>query len=169
MNLSKDQLDNAIIPEGKVVFLGSNPSCSSPYDDPFSHCKSANKILSEWIPALGLTRDQVYFANVANYKTPKNRPLKKSEIKAELPRLALQLNGHVVVALGKAAQEAIALLAASSLLSSNDLARIACMPHPSGLNRQLNDKEWVKQQLTICKQKIELCRSQPEEQNASRV
>lgn len=161
MNLSKDQLDKAVIPEGKVVFLGSNPSCSSPYDDPFSHCKSATKILSEWIPAIGLTRDDVYFVNVANYKTPKNRPLKKSEIKAELPRLAVQLKGHILVALGKSAQQAVALLASLNLLSADDLKKTVCMPHPSGLNRQLNDKDWVRQQIIACKEKIALCRSKP--------
>lgn len=156
MNLSKEELDLAVIPEGKVVFLGSNPSCSSPYNDPFSHCKSANKILSEWIPALGLTRDQVYFANVANYKTPRNRPLKKSEIKAELPRLAKQLDGKVIVTLGKTAQEAATMLIEAGL----NTTALVSMPHPSGLNRKLNNKEWVHAQLKEAKEKIDLsCRT----------
>lgn len=154
MNLSKQELDFAVIPEGKVVFLGSNPSCTSPYNDPFSHCKSANKMLSEWIPALGLTRAQVYFANVANYKTPRNRPLKKSEVTAEIPRLAVQLNGKIVVALGKTAQETMSRLIESGLVPSNQRDRVIYMPHPSGLNRQLNDKAWVASQLEAAKLRI---------------
>lgn len=162
MNLSKEELDSAVIPEDKVVFLGSNPSCSSPYNDPFSHCKSANKMLNEWIPALGLTRDQVYFANVANYKTPRNRPLKKSEVTIEIPRLAVQLNGKIVVALGKTAQETMSRLIESGLVPSNQRDRIIYMPHPSGLNRQLNNKAWLQETLEQAKKKIDAalnCRS----------
>ncbi len=154
MNLSKEELDSAVIPEDKVVFLGSNPSCTSPYNDPFSHCKSANKMLNEWIPALGLTRSQIYFANVANYKTPRNRPLKKSEVVAEIPRLAVQLSRNIVVALGKTAQETMSRMIGLGLVSSDQMDRVIYMPHPSGLNRQLNDKAWVALQLLAAKAKI---------------
>jgi uracil-DNA glycosylase family 4 len=153
----RSYLDKLPVPEGKVVFLGSNPSCSSPFLDPFSHCKSANTMLNQWIPAMGLTRDQVYFMNVANYKTPKNRPLKQAEISWEARRLRQLLDGQVVVTLGKAAQKAVAIafkefvarLGADGYVIHEDfpLKGWIRMPHPSGRNRQLNDRAYVEKVL----------------------
>ncbi len=152
----KKRLDEMPVPEGKVVFLGSNPSCTSPYEDPFSHCKSANKMLNEWIPALGLTRDQVHFMNVANYKTQGNRPLKWREVQVELGRLARLTCLQNVVTLGKTAAMAMEAIVSASYVMSTPCPRIVInMPHPSGRNRLLNDKDWVQQMLVENKQKLQ--------------
>lgn len=155
MNFTKDELDSMPVPAGKVVFLGSNPSCSSPYNDPFSHCKSANKMLNQWIPALGLTRDQVHFMNVANYKTPRNRPLKRSEIDAEIPRLIELLRGQIVVTLGKTAGDVMLDMLECGLMAPNQQETTIFMPHPSGRNRKLNDREWVNVMLGVSRFKLQ--------------
>jgi uracil-DNA glycosylase len=135
-----------------IVFLGSNPSCTSPVNDPFSHCKSANKMLNDWIPKLGLIRSEVVFKNVANYKTVGNKPLSVRQINIEIPRLTYELDNCLVVTLGKTAEKAIL-----KCLSHNSMI-VWCyaLPHPSGLNRLLNDKEAVEAMLQDAKRQIEL-------------
>lgn len=158
----KARLDVISVPEGKVVFLGSNPSCSSPYEDPFSHCKSANKMLTEWIPALGLTRAEVHFMNVANYKTPGNRALKQKEIIHEVSRLIELTRGQVVVTLGKSA-----VLAMCDVVDNyrgttdhdDHTPTVIEMPHPSGRNRLLNDKGFVQKMLIEARDKIAKARN----------
>lgn len=143
----------------KIVFIGSNPSCTSPVNDPFAHCMSANRMINDWIPKLGLTRDQVEFMNVANYKTPKNRPLKTKEIDAELPRLTVALVGRKVVTLGKTAEIAIDRMCRENFLNGNgpevEPTLVLNLPHPSGRNRLLNDRAKVEQMLSEVKQALE--------------
>ena len=70
--------------------------------------------------------------------------MKVSEIKASLPslkdkieRLEASMGNPKIVALGKTAEKALTLLQLSHFT----------MPHPSGLNRQLNDKNYVQEKL----------------------
>jgi len=74
--------------------------------------------------------------NVLNKKTEDNRPLKKSEIKLNLERLASDIKGieptHII-ALGKTAATALTMLGVEYYE----------MPHPSGRNRKLNNPEYV--------------------------
>jgi uracil-DNA glycosylase len=86
--------------------------------------------------------------NVANYKTFNNKPLNKQLINLEIPRLKAFLKGRVVVTLGDTAWKAV------QRASNEDvgvLATVAPLPHPSGRNRKLNDKELIKQQLQFAK------------------
>jgi uracil-DNA glycosylase len=89
--------------------------------------------------------------NVMNEKTEDNRPLKKSEIKANLKRLAADVKtveADFVIALGKTAAEALSAIG----------AKFYEMPHPSGLNRLLNDKEFVEGKV---KGLLEYCSNRP--------
>lgn len=87
--------------------------------------------------------------NVLNEKTENNRPLNGAEIKAALPRLAIDLKGvDRVVALGKTAAKALSQLGVSFYE----------MPHPSGRNRLLNDVTYVEQKV---KGLLEYCSSSP--------
>lgn len=125
----------------KVLFLGSNPSCKSGKTLPFWHDTKSAVTLCNWI--YQLKSDEVIhfvYNNVVNTPTPKNRPLKISEIKAALPILeaAIALDGPThIVALGKSAEKALTLLRIKHY----------AMPHPSGLNRQLNDKKFVAEKI----------------------
>ena len=75
-----------------------------------------------------------------NDPTDKNRPLKTSEIHQNLDRLSLLIlekKPTKIVALGNTAVKALTLLRADFYQ----------MPHPSGRNRQLNDKLFVEERI----------------------
>lgn len=122
-----------------ILFVGSNPSNASTCDLAFHGSTKSSKLLTEWCTHLPKDKMRIYI-NVLNKKTEGNRPLKKSEIKANLEQLTDRLNGinptHII-ALGKTASDAL------TLLHRNHFA----MPHPSGRNRKLNDKEYIEQKL----------------------
>lgn len=124
----------------KVVFLGSNPSERSSSTVPFWNDTKSLTILSGWIESIEEAQNS-YFMNVANYTTPGNRPLKTTEIKAELDRLRSEIDdlgeNVKIIALGKTAEKALTLLGKSYY----------GMPHPSGLNRLLNDKAYVEEKV----------------------
>ena len=125
----------------KVVFIGSNPSERSSSVVPFWHDTSSNKILSSWIGQIDVnTIESFHYLNVANYVTPGNRPLKISEIKMEISSLRERLGelGDVkIIALGNSAQKAMTLMGVDFF----------AMPHPSGLNRQLNNLKYVEEKI----------------------
>lgn len=122
-----------------VLFLGSNPSEKSSTTKPFWYDTKSLTILSKWLENLDEMQN-TYYMNVANYATPGNRPLKTSEIKTELDRLRSEIGdlGNIkIVALGKTAEKALQLLGLSHY----------AMPHPSGLNRKLNDPLYVEEKI----------------------
>ncbi len=74
----------------------------------------AGKLLTQMIEAMGLTREQVYIANVVKCRPPENRLPEKDEVTTCLPFLQRQLaaiNPKVIVCLGSCATQ--------SLLGSN--------------------------------------------------
>lgn len=120
-----------------ILFVGSNPSNSSMTDSAFHGSTKSSQILSGWVAEIKGLKVHV---NVLNKKTDNNRPLKTSEIKANLEQLASNVNGikpDRIVALGKTAAKALTLL---------HLAFYE-MPHPSGRNRKLNDKNYEAQKV----------------------
>ena len=118
-----------------VLFVGSNPSNASVMDVASHGSTKSSKILTEWLRSIPADRLPIYI-NVMNKKTVGNRPLKQSEIKANLELLSQRLETikpEYVVALGKSASTALTLLGKPHYE----------MPHPSGRNRKLNDKKFV--------------------------
>lgn len=97
----------------------------------------SGRTLKEWITDL----DAVFlYANVSSIKTENNRPLTRGEVAFGLPALLKKIqndNPDKIVALGKTAHEALDML---------QIAHLA-MPHPSGLNRQLNDPIFKEQKI----------------------
>lgn len=116
-----------------ILFVGSNPSNKSTCDTAFHWTTRSSQILTAWSKDLTGIKCHI---NVLNQKTEDNRPLKKSEIKLNLERLASDIKGlgatHIV-ALGKTASTALTMLGVEYYE----------MPHPSGRNRLLNDPEYV--------------------------
>jgi uracil-DNA glycosylase len=123
----------------KVLFIGSNPSVKSATYNPFCPSTKSGKILNNWVNQT-CSGKFVSYANISDNQTQANRPLSSTEIKENLPRLKdkiTAINPWRIVALGKAAEKAL------TLLHCNFYA----MPHPSGLNRQLNDPKFVEEKI----------------------
>jgi len=131
-----------------ILFVGSNPSNSSFCDVAFHMSTRSSKILTGWCTDLHGLKIHL---NVLNKKTEGNRPLKASEIKMNLERLALDIKGTSpthIIALGKTAAKALTLLGVEYYE----------MPHPSGRNRLLNDPEYVAGKV---KGLVEYCSTRP--------
>ncbi len=130
----------------KALFIGSNPSMASTDGAPFRPGTRSRLTLESWIKNLQCI---VLFTNVVHYKTVKNRPLSLAQIKEQMPTLQQyidQVKPDKIVALGQAASKALTLLHRKHLL----------MPHPSGLNRQLNDKKFIKEKIEELTQYISI-------------
>lgn len=121
----------------RVLLLGQNPACASPTPESAFENTRSGKLLCEWCKVLG-DHDYV-LRNTVLYQTVRNRTPRLSEVDIDDLRLRIALcQADVIVAVGA--------LAHSALLSANiDHHRL---PHPSGLNRQLNDPMYVAEQLT---------------------
>lgn len=123
----------------KVLFIGSNPSQSANSNAAFDMSSKSGKKLREWLLDAGV--HNAIFYNVANRPTPNNRALQKKEIVAALPALKNHIEWErsfwkediYVVAVGKTAVTALTLLRLDFYE----------MPHPSGLNRKLNDPCYI--------------------------
>ena len=75
---------------------------------------------------------ELVFVNVSDHRTPKNRPLRMSEIRACLPSLKERTRGFDrIVSLGRQSSVALTMAGVSHFQ----------MPHPSGACRFWNDKE----------------------------
>lgn len=120
-----------------ILFLGSNPSTSASSADPFTTDTASGRLLRQWV--VGIKGD-ILFDNISSQKTPDNRPMTKAEISAALASLDQKIDAikpDKIVALGVAAASALRQLEYEFFQ----------MPHPSGMNRKLNDKQYVEQKL----------------------
>lgn len=121
----------------RVLLIGSNPSSSTANNSAFVNDTKSGKLIQEWIK--GIDAD-FFYDNVSRIKTDNNRPLSIPEIKDSLPDLVKRIEGTYpdrIVALGKTAHKALALLNIEHYE----------MPHPSGANRQLNDKSFTAEKI----------------------
>jgi uracil-DNA glycosylase len=124
----------------RIIFVGSNPSIKSSKTVPFWHDTKSMAILTSWFEESIESHNGLSIVNVSDLPTENNRPLKISEIKASLVGLQDKLTkskANKVVALGKTAEKALTLLGVPHY----------AMPHPSGLNRKLNDKAYVAEKI----------------------
>lgn len=121
----------------KVIFVGQNPANSmSSGDTPFKNTKSFER-LKEWIVVLEVTEPAMVNASSKPGKvTAKDVDKQTLDTVDNYHRFA----GFKVVALGNYA--------------SNALKRFKIehykLPHPSGLNRLNNSKEYIDKQLELC-------------------
>ena len=80
-------------PHAELVFVGEGPGHDEDMQGiPF--VGRAGKLLTQMIEAMGLTRDQVYIANVVKCRPPENRTPEKDEVTTCMPFLLRQLGGH---------------------------------------------------------------------------
>jgi len=101
-------------PDADLMFVGEAPGGDEDLQgEPF--VGRAGQLLTKIIEAIGLTRSQVYIANVIKCRPPGNRNPEPDEVEQCEPFLFRQIDGikpKVIVALGK--------FAAQSLLRSNE-------------------------------------------------
>jgi uracil-DNA glycosylase family 4 len=96
-------------PHADLVFVGEGPGHDEDVQGiPF--VGRAGQLLTQMINAMGLSRDDVYIANVVKCRPPENRTPEKDEIATCLPFLFRQLtniNPKVIVCLGSVAAQAL--------------------------------------------------------------
>ena len=134
-------------PRAELVFVGEGPGHDEDMQGiPF--VGRAGKLLTQMIEAMGLTRDQVYIANVVKCRPPGNRTPEREECDTCLPFLLRQ-----VAAIGPKCIVALGAVAAKNLLGLNDSmanlrgrwydfrgARLAVTYHPAYLLRDPRQK-----------------------------
>ena len=130
----------------RVLLIGSNPSQKSSKTVPFWHDTRSRMVLDKWLLNAQIPIEYLDFLNVSNQPTPNNRPLKTSEIQACLQRLEKDITKHVrpdyIITLGKTAEKALVMMKITE--TGYDYY---AMPHPSGLNRQLNDPKFIQEKI----------------------
>ncbi len=96
-------------PHAELVFVGEGPGHDEDVQGiPF--VGRAGQLLTQMIIAMGISRDQVYIANVVKCRPPENRTPEKDEIATCMPFLLRQLteiNPKVIVCLGSVAAQAL--------------------------------------------------------------
>lgn len=126
----------------RILFVGSNPSTKNTNPNiPFEGTRS-EKVLLNWIKYLELQNYEVM--NIFDETTENNRPLTKREIKKSLASFKNKIKDKEydkIIALGSSASTALKLLKITHYR----------LMHPSPRNRQLNDQNFVDNQLKECK------------------
>ena len=136
-------------PEAELVFVGEGPGETEDQTG-LAFVGRAGELLTKMIVAMGLTRDDVYIANVVKCRPPGNRQPAPEEMATCLPFLEEQLSiiqPRVICALGKTATMGLGLLRPDQALGSvrgrfQDWRGTPVMVtyHPSYLLRTPGDK-----------------------------
>ena len=96
-------------PQTQLMFIGEGPGADEDLSGrPF--VGRAGQLLTRMIEAIGLTREQVYIANVVKSRPPDNRTPERDEVAACIPFLFRQIaviRPKVIVTLGNPATQAI--------------------------------------------------------------
>jgi DNA polymerase len=146
----------------KLVFVGEGPGRDEDIQGlPF--VGRAGQLLTKIIESIGLTRDEVYIANVIKCRPPGNRNPQPEEIACCLPYLMKQLEviqPKIVCALGKfAAQTLIGTTEPISRLRGrfHDFHGIKVMPtfHPAYLLRNPHGKRQVWEDMKEIKRELD--------------
>lgn len=145
-------------PDAKLMFAGEGPGQEEDRQGkPF--VGRAGELLTKMITAMGLTRDNVYIANVIKCRPPGNRNPEDDEIAACTPFLNEQINiikPEIVCALGTFAAQT--LLDSKTRISDlrgriheKDNYKIVATFHPAYLLRNPNEKRraWEDLQLVM--------------------
>jgi len=97
-------------PEAELMFVGEGPGFHEDRQgEPF--VGQAGRLLTELLLGIGLTRDQVYIANVVKCRPPENRDPMPEEIEACSPHLMAQIGiirPRVICTLGRHATKLLA-------------------------------------------------------------
>ncbi len=150
-------------PYANLMFVGEAPGGEEDkHGRPF--VGRAGKLLTELLSEIGLSRDEVYIANVLKCRPPRNRDPKPEEIKACSPYLDKQIKiiqPRLLVALGRFA--AFFLLNRSVTLSRSRLivyetrygSKLIVTYHPAAVLRDPRKMELVREDFKLIKKTLE--------------
>lgn len=125
----------------KILFLGQNPSRVSP-DTAFYNTKSMN-VLQSWISRAGITGD-IHFANVFDDHTMKKFPKKLITERILSGKIGVDFKDYDIIYLcGVIALKAMDIYLKGDWRNTNTVY----LPHPSGLNRKLNDAKYIESKI----------------------
>ena len=133
----------------RILFLGQNPSAGHP--QAFVGTKSGARLL-KWIDEAGIPKEICDFANVVEDFTMNNARPKMSDFSKYA--LARRICSYDAIAVcGEFARKAVK---STAFFNKPDIAFIQ---HPSGLNRNLNSKDTVREQIRVIKDLYEVSRA----------
>lgn len=150
-------------PYADLMFVGEAPGGEEDkHGRPF--VGRAGKLLTELLSEIGLSRDEVYIANVLKCRPPRNRDPKPDEIKACSPYLDKQIKiiqPRLLVALGRFA--AFFLLNRSVTLSRSRLIvydtrygnKLIVTYHPAAVLRDPRKMDLVREDFKLIKKTLE--------------
>lgn len=121
----------------KILIVGSNPSQKAANNEAFTSDTASGRLVRKWIEGIP---GHFYFDNICREKTENNRPLSAQQKQAAVSALEdriCKLEPDRIIALGRTA---------AGVLKFNNIDCLE-MPHPSGCNRLLNDKEYTEKKL----------------------
>jgi uracil-DNA glycosylase family 4 len=149
-------------PNAELMFIGEGPGADEDKSgEPF--VGAAGQLLTRMIAAMGLTRSEVYIANIVKCRPPGNRDPQPDEIAACLPFLRGQIAAirpKVIVALGKPATLTLLGLSEGAISRLrgrwHDFDGIPLMPtfHPSYVLRSSDGKRPVWEDLQAVLEKL---------------
>lgn len=126
----------------KVLFVGQNPSKENlDLNVPFVGTKS-HKVLNRWAFIIGAhSYNMINCSNEIYFKPNKKNIHSTAEY---FTVLKFYLKYDKIIALGNIA---------AKVLTKANIEHFK-LPHPSGLNRKLNDKKWLRKQLKEAKKYV---------------
>lgn len=130
----------------RVVFLGQNPAQAG-NGQPFVGTMSG-KTLDSWIEKMDLSGFDVSKDNVSMHVTMFNKTPSKTVVRRDRERVLEVIDGHIVVCLGRISHRSVLEMISLGMLSPGTV--VLNLPHPSGMNRKLNDKDYVEHALSEC-------------------
>ena len=149
-------------PHASIMFVGEAPGVQEDRQgEPF--VGRAGQLLNAMLFALGLTREQVYIANVLKCRPPNNRDPQPAEVECCEPYLLRQialLNPRLIVALGRHAAHSLlrtdlALTRLRGRRLSYHGTPLVVTYHPAYLLRNPVDKRKVWDDLCLAKSVVE--------------
>lgn len=133
----------------KVVFIGQNPSSDNSYPDTAFVGSRSYATLIGWLVKLGLKEKDVTAINASK----KLGKVTRNDID-ELGILSIILQTDIkIICLGEYAETAVIEVAYRHKICDIDMFTL---PHPSGLNRKLNDKKQLDTTLKHCREWLEM-------------
>ncbi len=149
-------------PKSRLMFVGEGPGADEDRQG-LAFVGKAGQLLTRIIAAIGLTRDEVYIANIVKCRPPKNRDPQPDEIETCLPFLKQQIQvirPEIVCALGApAARTLLNTKAPISRLRGRfyDVDGVQVMPtyHPAYLLRNPAEKRAVWEDMQAIQKRYE--------------